>query len=107
MLTLTDSAQSAVGRFISGADTPITGLRIRVSNGGCSGMQYGMALEESSNADDIVLQIGEIQVFVDPESAPLLEGVTVDFLDAMEGSGFKFHNPNAKASCGCGNSFSA
>jgi len=53
-----------------------------------------------------VLEFGDLKVFVDPASAPLLDGVTVDFLDSMEGSGFKFDNPNAKANCGCGNSFS-
>ncbi len=106
MLTLTDNAQKAVGRFIQSADTPIQGLRIQVTGGGCSGMQYGMALEEASKGDDLILEIGALKVFVDPASAPLLEGVTVDFLDGMDGSGFKFENPNAKASCGCGNSFS-
>lgn len=107
MLKLTDSAQKAVSRFIAGAETPVQGLRIQVTGGGCSGMQYGMALEEAAKGDDVVLEIGPVRVFVDPASAPLLDGVTVDFLDGMEGSGFKFHNPNAKASCGCGNSFSA
>ena len=106
MLILTDSAQQAVSRFISGADTPIGGLRIQVSGGGCSGMQYGMALEESGKDDDIVLEVADFKVFVDPASAPLLDGVTVDFMDGLDGSGFKFVNPNAKASCGCGNSFS-
>lgn len=107
MLTLTESAQKAIGRFIQGAETSVQGLRIQVTGGGCSGMQYGMALEEASKGDDIILEIGEVKVFVDPASAPLLDGVTVDFLDSMDGSGFKFENPNAKASCGCGNSFSA
>ena len=107
MLTLSDSAQKAIGRFIASTDTPVDGFRIQVIGGGCSGMQYGMELEESPKAGDIVLEIGRIKVFVDPASAPLLQGVSVDFVDSMEGSGFKFHNPSAKASCGCGNSFSA
>jgi iron-sulfur cluster assembly accessory protein len=107
MLTLTDSAQKAINRFISGAETPVEGLRISVTGGGCSGMQYGMALEEAARSDDAVIQFGDLKVFVDPLSAPMLAGVTVDFLDSMEGSGFKFENPNATASCGCGNSFSA
>lgn len=107
MLTLTESAQNAINRFIQSADAPVAGLRISVTGGGCSGMQYGMALEEASGNEDIVLEVGGFKVFVDPASAPLLNGVTVDFLDSMDGSGFKFHNPNAKASCGCGNSFSA
>ena len=107
MLTLTERAQKAIGRFIEGSETPVEGLRISVTGGGCSGMQYGMALEPSPNSDDAVVELGSVKVFVDPQSAPLLEGVTVDFLDGIEGSGFKFDNPNATASCGCGNSFSA
>ena len=107
MLTLTETAQKAVSRFIHGSDGQHGGLRIQVTGGGCSGMQYGMALEEAANSDDLVLDVADFQVFIDPASAPLLEGVTVDFQDGIDGSGFKFHNPNAKASCGCGNSFSA
>jgi iron-sulfur cluster assembly accessory protein len=107
MLTLTPSAQKAVSRFIKTSEAPVEGLRISVTGGGCSGMQYGMMLEEAAKGDDTVVEIGDIKVFVDPLSAPLLKGLTVDFLDSMEGSGFKFENPNAGASCGCGNSFSA
>ena len=107
MLTLTENAQKAVGRFINGSETPVSGLRISVTGGGCSGMQYGMVLEEAAKTDDTVVEIGEIRIFVDPLSAPMLKDVVVDFLDSMEGSGFKFENPNATASCGCGNSFSA
>ncbi len=107
MLTLTASAQKAVSRFIKGAEEPVAGLRISVTGGGCSGMQYGMSLEEAARADDAIVQFGDIRVFVDPLSAPMLAGVTVDFQDSMEGSGFKFANPNAAASCGCGKSFSA
>ncbi|MES9960320.1 MAG: iron-sulfur cluster assembly accessory protein [Sedimenticola sp.] len=107
MLTLTESAQKAVTRFIKGSETPVSGLRISVTGGGCSGMQYGMSLEEQAKGDDTVVEVGELKIFVDPASAPLLDGITVDFLETMEGSGFKFENPNATASCGCGKSFSA
>lgn len=107
MITLTDSAVQAVSRFIQGSEKPIAGLRVSVSGGGCSGFQYGLSLEEQVAAEDTVVEFGEIKVFVDPASAPMLEGVKVDFVDSVEGAGFKFENPNAKASCGCGNSFSA
>jgi len=107
MLTLTDSAAQAVSRFIQGSETPDGGLRIQVTGGGCSGMQYGMQLEATPGAEDTVVECGPVKVFVDPQSAPLLNGVTVDFIDSIEGSGFKFENPNATASCGCGHSFSA
>lgn len=106
MLSLTESAQAAVNRFMTSAEEPVTGLRISVTGGGCSGMQYGMALEKISNDDDTIIECGEVKVFVDPASLPLLDGVTVDFLDTMEGSGFKFVNPNATNTCGCGSSFS-
>lgn len=106
MLNLTDSAQAAVSRFITGAEEPVSGLRISVSGGGCSGMQYAMALEKESKSEDTIVECGAIKIFVDPASMPLLDGVTVDFLDSMEGSGFKFVNPNATNTCGCGSSFS-
>jgi len=107
MMTLTQSAQKAINRFIKGADTPVQGLRISVQGGGCSGMQYGLALEESARSDDQIIEINGIKLLIDPHSAPLLNGVIVDFQDSMEGSGFKFTNPNAAHSCGCGKSFSA
>jgi len=107
MITLTDSAVQAISRFISGAETPVAGLRVSVSGGGCSGFQYGLSLEANPAAEDTVVECGEVKVFVDPASAPMLEGVKLDFIDSIDGAGFKFENPNAKASCGCGNSFSA
>jgi len=106
MLILTENARKAVSRFIAGAEEPVAGLRIGISGGGCSGFQYTMALEKDAGAGDTVLEFGELKVFVDTQSAPLLQGVKVDFLDSMEGSGFRFENPNAKNSCGCGSSFS-
>ncbi|MGB5277956.1 MAG: iron-sulfur cluster assembly accessory protein [Gammaproteobacteria bacterium] len=106
MLRLTENAQVAVSRFISGAEETVTGLRIGVAGGGCSGFQYTMALEKESIEGDTVLEFGDIKVFVDEQSIPLLQGVKVDFLDGLEGSGFKFENPNATKSCGCGSSFS-
>jgi iron-sulfur cluster assembly protein len=106
MLNLTENAQKAVGNFIKGSEEPVTGLRVSVSGGGCSGFQYGMALEKEAQDGDTVLEFDSFKVFVDPTSAPMLSGVTIDFLDSLEGSGFKFENPNAKASCGCGSSFS-
>ena len=107
MLTLTSSAINAIGRFIKGSDTPIAGLRILVTGGGCSGMQYNMRLEEAAAEDDTVVDFAGVKVLVDPHSAPLLAGVEVDFVDSIEGSGFKFANPNAQHACACGQSFSA
>jgi iron-sulfur cluster assembly accessory protein len=107
MLTLTDNAIKAINRFIAGADNGAEGLRIQVSGGGCSGLQYGLKLEQAANSDDTVVEAGGVKVFVDPASVPSIEGVTVDFVESMEGSGFKFTNPNAKNPCSCGKSFSA
>lgn len=107
MITLTENAVKAVSKFIQGAERPVSGLRVVVKGGGCSGLQYGLQLEEAAAADDTVVEYGEVKVFIDPNSAPMLSGVTMDFIDGMEKSGFKFDNPNATASCGCGNSFSA
>ncbi|MDO6682727.1 MULTISPECIES: iron-sulfur cluster assembly accessory protein [unclassified Oceanobacter] len=107
MITMTDSAISAVRRFMQSSEAPMAGLRIKVEGGGCSGFQYGMKLEENVTQGDEVLDFSGLTVLVDENSAALLEGVTVDFVDGFEGSGFKFENPNASNSCGCGKSFSA
>jgi iron-sulfur cluster assembly protein len=106
MINLTQSALSAISRFINSSETTIAGLRIQVSGGGCSGLQYSMKLEESAEETDQVLEFDGINILIDPESAPLMEGVELDFVDSLEGSGFKFVNPNAASSCACGQSFS-
>lgn len=105
MITLTNSAIAAVNRFIESSDKTIAGLRIKVNGGGCSGFQYGLRLEEQVAEGDTVQEFQGLRMLIDEASAPLLENVTVDFIDGMEGSGFKFENPNATASCGCGKSF--
>jgi len=106
MITLTESAVKAVGRFISNSDKPTGGLRIEVTDGGCSGLSYGLKLEETHSQDDTVIDCGDVKVFVDPLSLPKLDGMSIDFVDSLEGSGFKFVNPNAVKSCACGSSFS-
>lgn len=106
MITLTEKAAKAARRFIRGSETKAEGLRLAVSGGGCSGFQYNMALEEAPGADDTIVEALGVKVFLDPASAQLLQGVTVDFVDSLTESGFTFHNPNASASCGCGKSFS-
>lgn len=107
MLTLTENAQKAIERFISGSGETVKGLRIEVTGGGCSGYQYAMALVAAPNGDDVVVPCGTTEVYMDPHTAPLMKGSTVDFVDSLAGSGFQFHNPNAQSSCGCGKSFSA
>src|SRR5579871_5131587 len=79
------------------------GLRIFVMPGGCSGYQYGMVLEKEAKSDDLSWSEGGINVYVDAQSAKLLQGASIDFVETVQGSGFKIDNPNAVSSCGCGN----
>lgn len=106
MINLTENAITAVSRYLEGSDKPTAGLRIEVTDGGCSGMQYGLRLEQEIGANDTVTEYGSVKVLVDAESMPMLDGMTVDFVDSLDGSGFKFTNPNAVKSCACGTSFS-
>jgi iron-sulfur cluster assembly accessory protein len=81
------------------------GIRIGVIGGGCSGFQYSMDFEKEPREDDTTLQQDGIKLYVDPMSAMYLQGVTVDYVVGLQGAGFKFNNPNAKSTCGCGSSF--
>ena len=105
MIILTENAARAVARFLTGAGNPQGGVRIAVEGGGCSGLQYKMSVVEAALDDDIIISNGDAKVFVSQENASMLDGVTVDFVESLEGSGFKFQNPNARAACGCGKSF--
>lgn len=107
MIVLTDSAVDAVRTAISKAQTDAepAGLRIQVETGGCAGYKYMMGLVSEAQPDDAVVSHGGVSVFIDPMSQPLLAGTTVDFVVALEGSGFTFENPNATNSCSCGKSF--
>jgi iron-sulfur cluster assembly accessory protein len=90
---------------ISGAAKPVGGLRIMVEAGGCAGYKYMMGLVDDPTPDDTVIERDGVKVFVDTKSHELLAGTTIDFVVALEGSGFTFENPNAKSSCSCGKSF--
>jgi iron-sulfur cluster assembly protein len=81
------------------------GLRVFVSGGGCSGMQYGMAIEKEPSEFDTIVEQDGIKVFVDPTSMMYLSGATIDYVDNLMGGGFRIDNPNAVSSCGCGHSF--
>ncbi len=80
-------------------------LRIGVKGGGCSGLSYGMGFDADVQDDDVKFEQHGIDVVVDKESAPMLEGVEIDFKENMMGGGFTIENPNAVATCGCGSSF--
>ena len=82
-------------------------LRLYVQGGGCSGLTYGMQFDHQESGDEVAFRDNGLTVVVDRASAPLLEGVKVDYLMGLEASGFKIYNPNAKETCSCGKSFSA
>jgi iron-sulfur cluster assembly protein len=105
MITMTPAAVKAVQRFIRGSETPIAGLRLAISGGGCSGLQYGMKLEAEKAEDDWELEVDGVTLLVDPMSYPMLDNVSVDFVDTLTHTGFRFDNPNASAQCSCGSSF--
>ncbi len=81
------------------------GLRVFVSGGGCGGMQYGMGFDQKARSGDVIETVEGIQVFIDPVSAQYLDGIQIDYVDALMGGGFKIENPNAIATCSCGQSF--
>jgi len=83
------------------------GLRVSVLPGGCSGFKYSLNIEERPLEDDHIIPIDRVRVFVDGFSLQYLNGVTVDYVSSMQGSGFTFSNPNATGGCGCGSSFNA
>ena len=95
MIQLTDSAVSTVQGLLEQKNVPDYGLRIFVSGGGCSGMQYGMALDAEAGENDHVIESSGVKVFVDPISMMYLGGSVVDYEDNLMGGGFKIDNPNA------------
>jgi len=105
MINVTDKAIEKVKGFLEQekASLPGGGLRIFVQGGGCSGVSYGMVLDEVAAGDEVFETHG-LKVIVDPKSLPLLEGAEVDYKDDQGGGGFAIKNPNAAGGCGCGDS---
>ena len=104
-LILTDAAVDAVKDLLAKRELEGYALRVFVSGGGCSGMQYGMALDNNFRDQDTTCEFNGVQAVVDEVSIQYLRGATIDFVDDLMGSGFKIENPNAISSCGCGSSF--
>jgi iron-sulfur cluster assembly accessory protein len=105
-ITVTPNAAEEVKKFMEeqgAADT--AGLRVAVLPGGCSGFQYGLNIEDEPQDDDDIVDLSGLRLFVDPFSGQYLEGVEIDYVTTMMGSGFTFKNPNASGGCGCGSSF--
>jgi iron-sulfur cluster insertion protein len=107
MITLTDRATEKLKGVLEAEQKVGCGLRVYVTGGGCHGFQYGMAIEDQPGDEDQTIEHQGVKLFVDPQSAPLLAGAEVDFVDGLEGSGFAIKNPQAKSTCGCGHSFGA
>lgn len=108
MITVTESAAAQIKKILAEDNkTPETAmLRVFVQGGGCSGFQYGLAVEEAPQETDKIFESNGVRIAVDPISIRYLDGAVVDFVDGLTG-GFKVSNPNAKSTCGCGSSFEA
>jgi iron-sulfur cluster assembly protein/iron-sulfur cluster insertion protein len=106
MITLTDTAAQKVAQLIEAEGAADVALRVSVKSGGCSGFSYDMYFDSDIASDDVTLTFGNVKVVVDPASAPMLEGASLDFKDSLTEQGFAITNPNATRSCGCGKSFS-
>jgi iron-sulfur cluster insertion protein len=106
IILLTDTAVTKVGELLAQEGNTELALRVAVRPGGCSGFSYEMFFDSDIAEDDLRTQYGEVNVVVDPASAPLLAGATLDYKDGLQGAGFSINNPNATRSCGCGQSFS-
>ncbi|MBV70518.1 MAG: iron-sulfur cluster insertion protein ErpA [Myxococcales bacterium] len=106
MIGLSENAAQKVLELIDNRPNPTTGLRVGVRGGGCSGFTYFLEFAEAPNKGDRELESHGVPLFVDPKSYLYLMGTEVDYVDNLGQSGFKFTNPNARRTCGCGESFS-
>jgi iron-sulfur cluster assembly protein len=106
MITLTEKSAEKVREFLAsqGAEVATAGLRVGVRGGGCSGFQYALAFDQQRD-DDVVFEDKGIRLLVDTPSLPYVSGSTIDYVDELQGAGFKVDNPNVTAACGCGSSF--
>ncbi len=104
LITLTPTAAEKIRELLEAEGNPELGLRIFVAGGGCSGLQYGMTLDEAQDGDSI-FEVTGVRVLVDDMSAEYISGSEVDYMDSLMGAGFTVNNPNAVSTCGCGHSF--
>jgi iron-sulfur cluster assembly protein len=105
MLTITENAAVKVKNLLQEKGSETGALRVFVAGGGCSGYQYGMTLAQEVEEDDFVIEQDGVKLLIDPESAPLLKGAEIDYVEDIMKSGFTIFNPNAVKSCACGSSF--
>ncbi len=104
-ITLLPAAAEKIRALLAERNLTDHGLRVFVAGGGCSGMQYGMAIEKEAGEFDTTIESNGVRVFVDPTSMMYLSGATIDYVDSLMGGGFRIDNPNAVSTCGCGHSF--
>ncbi|GIP40726.1 hypothetical protein J31TS4_40060 [Paenibacillus sp. J31TS4] len=105
MITITESAKEKIQELMDSQDTPGLFLRLAVKEGGCSGFSYGMGLDDENQEGDEALDVNGLKVVIAGDSRKYLNGVEIDYKDMGMGGGFTIDNPNAVATCGCGNSF--
>jgi iron-sulfur cluster insertion protein len=105
-LSLTPLASEMAKSAIEREGLTDAGLRVAVVGGGCSGFQYSLGFEAAARPDDTVIDQNGVRLFIDAASIPYLQGMTIDYVTGLHGAGFKFLNPNATRTCGCGSSFS-
>ena len=105
MLTLSTTAAGKVKEFLVDNGKPDAALRVRVVGGGCSGFSYQLALDEEAGTEDKVYEQNGVKLFVAAKSLVYLEGTEIDYVEDIQGSGFRFNNPKSKGTCGCGESF--
>ena len=104
-ITLTAAARAQLKGLLGREDNPSLALRLFVTGGGCSGLQYGMALDDTMRPGDEVVALDGVRVVVDDSTLPHVRGSEIDYVDSLMGAGFTVHNPNAVHSCSCGTSF--
>ncbi len=105
-ILITERAVEAIKKAIAEEGETGDGLRVSVVGGGCSGYQYNLDFDREERMGDTIMDAGGVSIFVDAVSVGYLRGTTIDFVSGLQGQGFKFSNPNAKRTCGCGSSFS-
>ena len=107
LISFTDKAVEMLKEAMKREGVQDGGLRVAVVGGGCSGFQYNLSLDDSARPDDEIVTQDGVKAFIDPVSAQYLRGTMLDYVTGLHGAGFKFLNPNATRTCGCGTSFSA
>lgn len=106
VISMTDSAVAKIKNMMEKEGKAGCGLRVGVVTGGCAGLSYDLRFQKNPYDNDTVVEQGDLKIFINPESLSFIKGIQIDYVDTLKESGFKYRNPNASSSCGCGTSFS-